>query len=200
MAIERLTTLVARQGADEAEAVLAAAHAEAARIAAESAARLAARREAQRAARAAALAAAHARSRVAARRAARAAVADARQRALARIFAAARPMLADAARTPDGIARVDALVRAALPYAPDGPLTVHVAAASEAQVRRTVAELGRAVRFVVDPDVCAGARIASDDGRTVIDATLDRQLEARRSALAIALARQLAPEEPAHVE
>lgn len=191
MEIQSLDALITRRGADEADALRTAAKDEAARILAAAMQRVEERRNTQRVSRATTLDAASAAERAAARHAARVAVSEARARCLDRIFAAAHARLPAVVSTPAGAARLEADLHEALDYLPPGAATVFTAPAAADVAHRTVAAQRPGTRVDIDRALETGTRVASDDGRMVIEVSLESRLDAMRRSLAIALARML---------
>lgn len=191
MPLEHLLTALEREATAQAEALLAAARAEAGEIARDADARLERRRSDLLGSREAELRGAAATTLGEARRRKRATVLEARQRLLERVLAAAR------ARLPEALA--SEAYRAALPEhltqglraIGDEPAVIRCPEAIAPAVRAAVA--GRQnVAVQVDPAGGSGVVIATADGTIEADNTLDGRIERLGPRLALEVLARLA--------
>jgi vacuolar-type H+-ATPase subunit E/Vma4 len=182
MGLDVLLASLRRDARAEREEVLAAARTAAETLSADSGRRLDEQRDAVIARERARLSADAERRLGAARRAARDDVLRARQELLDRVFAAARGLLPDAGLTDAYRAALPARLARALTFAGGGPVEVLCPAALVPSVRELVASREE-VRVRVMPDILAGLRVRSADGRVEVEDTLEARLEAERAEL-----------------
>lgn len=203
MSLEGLLSIIEREGREEARRVVAAAREEAGRLERDAVERLERRREASTSAHAAELRARAAAEVAAVRREVRAEVLHARQALLERAFAAAlSPELEETAVEAVRPGLPDALARALACVDPAGA-SVACAPALLEPARRALAgpsdstSAGRAAdappgaELRADPELRAGLRVVSADGRVQVDLTLPGRLERGRPRLAMAALRAL---------
>lgn len=190
-----LLDVITEEGSAEAQRVLAAATAEAARLRADAATEAGAIVRNRVEARRRELAADFGRRRAAARQASRRRVFEARDRLLAKVRESATAMLPAALLGPGGRPQVAALLDEAWQYLPPGGAVVRCQPGLGSVVQSCVA--GRPnVEVMEDPSVHAGLRIASQDGRLTVDNTLETRLARSWEALAAELLAKLGSERP----
>jgi vacuolar-type H+-ATPase subunit E/Vma4 len=189
--LDQLLAALERDAREQADCLLAEAHAEAERITSAADQDIARRRDATVGARQREGRAVLEQTLSKARRAARRGVLEARDRLLARTFAAARAALPAAIETPAYQASLPLRVEAALAYF-DKP--ERVVLRCPPPLARTIAAAvsGRTgVRVTPDAEVGSGFRVATTDDAVEVDDTLETRLAARRRAFALGALEQL---------
>ena len=186
MAINDLLTRLERDAEDEAAATVARAEAEAEEILARANALIEQQRAAHRSVREAALRAEASREVGLARAEAARSVLEARHALLDRVFVAAASLLPGAVAGRDYVDRFPPELASALSCLPPGGGVVRCPAALAAKVTG-------AIRVDPDDSVGSGFVVGAADGSLTVDATLARQLERLRPALAAELIQQVDP-------
>jgi vacuolar-type H+-ATPase subunit E/Vma4 len=188
--LDTLLATLEREAAAETERVVAEARARAAAVTAEGDARCTRRRAEVLARREAEGRAALLRDLAGARRDARATVLAARDRLLARIFAAVRAALPAAAGTTASRATLGADVAQALAFVGARPVVAHCPPALASELARLAKANGR-LTVSPDPTIAAGFRLVTTDGALEVDDTLEGRLERLRPRLALAALAEL---------
>jgi vacuolar-type H+-ATPase subunit E/Vma4 len=189
--LDQLLTALERDAREQAERVVAEARAEAARITEAAEQEVARRREATVGAQEREQRAHLEQALSEARRAARRDVLEARDRLLARVFAAARAALPDAVRRPAYTAALPQRVEAALAAFENTEGVVVRAPPALAPALGAAVSGHPGLRVCADATAGSGFRVATADGSLEVDDTLETRLAARRAALARDALRQL---------
>jgi len=193
MPLPDLLAALERDAGAQTEAILAAARAEAERVASETEARVAGQRAAARATTEAAHRGELERDLARVRREAQARVLAARTRLLDRVNRAVQQLLPGAISQPGYLETLGAAMREATAGVGDAPAEIHCTPSLVAPVRRLVA--GRAHTAVTaDAGVGSGFRLRTTDGAVEIDATLESRLARERVPLALAALALLEPD------
>jgi vacuolar-type H+-ATPase subunit E/Vma4 len=185
MAIESLLEALGSEAARDVQQVTEAARAEAAQVRAAAEARVAQRQSAALAARESELRAAADARRATAMREARARRLQARDAFLERVFAAAASQLPGTLETPAHAAALLRLAHEALEFMPRDAV-VRCRPSLVSRFTASAVALGTA-RVVSDDSVREGVVVADNEGRVMIDNTLDHRLRWMRPLLAIEL-------------
>jgi vacuolar-type H+-ATPase subunit E/Vma4 len=184
MTLDPLLAALRHQADAEREQLLAAARAEAGRLVSEAEARTRTERTGQVDARRSAFQSAAELRAADARRTARRGVIEARQRLLDRVFGAALDLIPEAGVGLAYRATLPARLRRALACTGDAPVAIHGAPGIAAELGSlTAAQAHCVVRAA--PEIRAGLRLATVDGRLDVDDTLEGQLERRRPELSL---------------
>jgi len=194
VSIERLLATLERSAEVEAEQILNAARAEAARLAAEANERRRKGRDLTLAERAVTWRSDNALALAEARRRAGAVVAAAQQRLVQRVFAAVKRRFSDAICSDSYRAALPGHLDEALGYVGDRAAVVRCPRAIEAAVRALVTRRS-GVTVEADDDAAAGIVVQTDDGALTVDATLEGRLAALSRGLALHIARAARPPE-----
>ncbi|HXF96362.1 MAG TPA: V-type ATP synthase subunit E [Gemmatimonadales bacterium] len=192
MALEHLLAALEREAAEQAQALIAAAQAECARITAASEERAAEYRRRALAPREAELRAEAERALAAARREARRAELDARARLLDRIFAGARELFPVTIAGEAYRRALPGFLAEALACVGPGPARVRCHPALTEAIRHALGNAGRGeVTVEPDPAVGSGFVLTTADGRVTVDHTLESRLARARPRLALEALRAL---------
>jgi vacuolar-type H+-ATPase subunit E/Vma4 len=119
-------------------------------------------------------------------------VLTARADAIAQVLQAAPRLAPQLAAHPGIAAFLEADVKAAIGYLPDGPFTVRCPPSLADAAQHAVAAAGEARGLVrADPEAPFGLILSSEDGSVAVDATIARRIERAAPRLAIAVAQWL---------
>jgi vacuolar-type H+-ATPase subunit E/Vma4 len=192
--LDQLLAALERAAQEQAERVVADARTEAERISANAEQETARRRDTAVGSRERELRAALEQALSKSRRAARREVLEARDRLLARVFAAAREALPAAIETPAYRAALPQRVAAALSCLDPGEQVVLRCTSSLAETLATEFSGKPGISVREDVEVGSGFRLGTVDGSVEVDDTLETRLAARRAALAREALRRLGVE------